>query len=374
VAGVDRPIAALLADGSTLWLGGQFSVYAGHSANGIVKLDEATWSVDTTFSPPSNNGFPVAGTTPISAMAASGTSLYVGGPLNAYRGTPVHGLAKLDVVSGAIDTSFVTPSSASAGVQSLALGGPSLYVGHFYGVTKIDAASGALDAAFASPSGLVNVNALAVSGNSIFAGGWDNVAGDLAKLDLATGGLDPTFNPSGIRLFDDGAVEALAAFDTSLYVGGTFTTYRGVPSSARRIAKLDLATSVVDSTFHPPGASSGFDNDVSTLAVAGSSIYAGGRFSSYRGVASSANALAKLDRTSGSIDTAFGPPGPAANGFVGGALGTIDGAITYSLPANVFALGVSNGSLAVGGNFGVYRGSRPALFAAMIDSRTGNLN
>ena len=247
-------------------MGGGFTAYRGvaDSANRIAKLDLTTGALDTTFSPPSANGF--NGDVP--ALTVSGTSLYVGGGFTAYRGVA-------------------------------------------------------------------------------------NSANRIAKLNLSTGDLDPTFSPPGTNGFD-GSVYALTVSDTSLYVGGSFTRYRGVADSAKSIAKLNLSTGDLDPTFSPPGAN-GFDGSVYTLTVSGTSVYVGGGFTAYRGVADSAKFIAKLNLTTGALNPTFSPPG--ANGFDG----------------SIYALTVSGTSLYVAGSFTRYRGSQNAQFLVPLDLASGAL-
>ena len=52
------------------------------------------------------------------------------------------------------------------------------------------------------------------------------------------------------------------------------------------------------------------------LHVSGGSLYVGGGFSAYRSVATSAYRLAKLDRLTGALDTAFSPPGRSSGVIV----------------------------------------------------------
>jgi hypothetical protein len=98
------------------------------------------------------------------------------------------------------------------------------------------------------------------------------------------------------------AVLALASDGTSLYVGGwDLTGYRGVPDSANSIAKLDLISGAIDTTFSPVGASSngfGVSDSVWALAVSGGALCVGGDLSLYRG-ANVVSDFAWLDPTSG---------------------------------------------------------------------------
>ncbi len=135
----------------------------------------------------------------------------------------------------------------------------------------------------------------------------------------------------------DGAVDTALQAGGSVYLGGNFRHYQG--AVVDRIAKLDATTCALDTTFSPANLN-GFDAGVTALATSGTSLYVAGSFGAYKGVANSSNNLAKLDLTSGAIDTTFSPPGAKTNGF--------------DAPAD--ALIVVNGALYVGGQFGAYKG------------------
>src|SRR5262249_27685112 len=153
-------------------------------------------------------------------------------------------------------------------------------------------------------------DAIATSGSAIFVGGLfthyqGQLANRIAKIDGATCALDTTFNPAtstsnGVN----NSVLALAVSGSSLYIGGSFTTYRS--TTVNRVAKVDIATGALDTIFSP-ATNPGFDNNVEALAVGGTSVYAGGTFSRYRNVTGSATRLAKLDLTTGVQDTTFSP-------------------------------------------------------------------
>lgn len=371
--GVDRDVTAIAVDGTTIWLGGYFHNYGGNIANRIAKIDDVTYALDTTFSP-AINGFD----NDVYSIATSGTSLYVGGTFNGYRGVAnsANRIAKLDLTSGALDGTF---SPATNGfdddVWVLTATSNAVFAGGGFGsyrgvagsanhIAKLDAASGALDTTFSPATNGFDdwVYALAVSGTSLYVGGEFSAyrgatnAFGLAKLDIASGALDTTFSPAGVGNNGvDGVVLSLAVNGDALFVGGEFSAYRGVPNSALNLAKLNATTGAIDTTFTMPGANGGFDDDVRTLAVSGTSLFVGGSFVSYRGVLNAANYMAKLDTTSGAIDTTFSPLGATANGF----------------DNNVYVLAPYEGSLFLGGDFKAYRGTTSVLYGAKIDAVTG---
>ena len=378
--GFNHNVRALAIAESSLYVGGNFTDYKGvaGSANRIAKLNLTNGDLDTAFSPPASNGF--SGTSYVRALAISGSSLYVGGYFTAYKGVArsANRIAKLDLTNGDLDTNFSRPETNGFNndVAALAIAGSNLYVGGefqtYYGVAhlvnriaKIDLTTGAVDTTFSPPTATGfngEVRVLAVAGSSLYVGGnftaYRGVAGSanyIAKLDLNTGALDTTFSPPAANGFN-GTVYALTSAGSSLYVGGAFTAYKGVANSARRIAKLNLTSGALDTTFSP-SAANGFNGTVYALTSAGSSLYLGGAFTSYKGVAGSANRIAKLNLITGALDTTFSPP--ASNGFDG----TVD------------ALAVAGTSLYVGGGFNSYRGvANAANKIAKLDLATGELD
>ena len=159
---------------------------------------------------------------------------------------------------------------------------------------------------------VVGVSAVVPSGGSIFVGGiFSGFRGhpspNLVKIDATSCAIDPTFSTG--TGFNAGVL-AIAVSGSSVYVGGAFTQYGTyTANSANAIAKLDATTGALDKTFSPPGASSNgvVTGNVSSLAVSGNALYVAGNFSGYRGVANAAHGIAKLDATTGVLDTTFSP-------------------------------------------------------------------
>jgi hypothetical protein len=221
-----------------VWLAGSFSAYGGEPVGGLVKVDDVTFDVDRTFSPVAQNGFDGQ----VRALASSGTSLFVGGAFTAYRGVAdsAHDIAKLDAKTGAIDTAFSPVGATTNGF---------------------------------APAG-ASINAILIDGSALYVGLGSSgvkyrntpVPQGLVKLDTA-GGLDATFNVGGGF---DSVVSAVAVAGPSVYVGGSFSTYRG--GSAAALAKLDKTTGTLDTTFSPPGpGANGVDGPVFALATSGTS-------------------------------------------------------------------------------------------------------
>ena len=97
-------------------------------------------------------------------------------------------------------------------------------------------------------------------------GGSSTMRNNLAAFDEATGGLVSAFVAD-----TDGTVETLATYGGALFIGGTFTTVKGV--SRKNLAKVDLITGDVDPAFNPSPNSTVFD-----LWVNGDNTLPGRRF------------------------------------------------------------------------------------------------
>jgi hypothetical protein len=153
------------------------------------------------------------------------------------------------------------------------------------------------------------VNALAVSGSTVYAGGYFTSIGGqprnrIAALDAGSGAAT-AWNPSAS--YDNPAaprttcgVCALAVSGSTVYAGGTFTLIGGQPRN--HIAALDATTGTA--TSWNPYAGGATYTSVLALAVSGSTVYAGGNFLSIGG--QTRNNIAALDAGSGAA-TAWDP-------------------------------------------------------------------
>lgn len=354
IEGFTGTVDALAVVGDSIYVGGGFLEYRldPTPAWNLVKLDLATGDADPSF-------VPAVGSR-VRALVATETGLFVGGdfPDTDFGGNSRAGLVKVDLETGAAVAGFNpvangVPQVAGSGVFSLSAAAGVVYVGgHFAsgdatvnGFVAIDALTGRLVGRLLPRGHDIGgfdgrVLALAASGSRVWAGGTFHGYGGrktsyLVKLDDTTFAPDSAF-ASAERAGFDGSVHALVVAGDALYVGGSFTSYRGVPNSARGLAKLDLRTGEIDTSFSPPGRNAnGVTGTVYALAVSGDSLIVGGEFNSYRG--ESTNSFVKVSLTTGALNETFNPTGVPV-GFSGGA-------------DRVRALAVSGTSLFVGGDF-----------------------
>jgi hypothetical protein len=137
------------------------------------------------------------------------------------------------------------------------------------------------------------VSALAVSGGMLYAGGLFTSAGGKSANCIAKWN-GSSWSPLGSGVSDGDAygpyVSALAMSGSTLYAGGDFTTAGG--SAANYIAQWNGSSWLALGS----GMSNGdYGIDVSALAVSGSDVYAGGVFTTAGG--SAANSIAQWNGT-----------------------------------------------------------------------------
>ncbi len=216
-------------------------------------------------------------------------------------GTHRTGIAHI-LADGSVDSDFT--AFADDGVRTLTVSGNTLYAGgDFTCINSVqvpeDFCAGPGDtarnriAAFAidtadllawNPNINDTVNAIAVSGSSVFVGGDFDAIGTtnvdrLAQVDAVTG-VATSWSPN-----PNSTVSALVVAGGVLYVGGAFTSPRN------RLAAYDASNGAITS-WNP-----NVNGPVLAIAVSGGSVYVGGSFWSVG--ADNRNNLAALSATTG---------------------------------------------------------------------------
>lgn len=333
--GFNSNVRDLLLSGTSLYVAGDFSLYNGLPAVGVARLDAVNGTLDTTFTAStglSTTSFFGNGR----ALAMSGNALYVGGAFTSYRGQPAMRLAKLDATTGRLDPNFTQATGLDNYVNTLAASDTAIYPGGIFRTYRGAPVSniakmtidGTMDTAFLSQGGFNGkVVALSLVGSDLYvAGSFTSFAGAsanyVAKLNGVSGSLDHQFTQSaGLNA----PTYSMTTNGTALYLGGGFTTYRGIACNA--LAKLDLATGDVDSNFVQAAALPG-NTIVSTVAINGNFLYLGDNSPTYGGVTTG---VGRVDAATGASDSAF-----AQNSL---------GAYTYSYA-------FSPNAVYIGGNYG----------------------
>jgi hypothetical protein len=351
---VNGAVFSAVSDARSLYLGGRFTAANPYSSPRLAVLDPV--SGNPLVGCDLGTGFLDGGVT---SVVTSGNSIYVAGYFNHYRGAIVGKLAKIDATSCKLDTTFTAGGgfglTSGQTVQTLAISGNALYAaGNFSSyrgataryVVKLDVGTGAPDPNFAPGSGpdFGPPGTMAVSGSAIYLGGsfshYSGVAvSNVVKLDALSGAVDATFaagaNP-------DGPVTELLVSGDSLYLGGTFTHYGGI---ATGFAKASVTTGAVDAAFTNNVIQY---SNVTAICQQGTSLYVAKQFSN-NGVP----VLSKMDASTGVLDPTF--------------------TTVSSFDRDVTALMANGSALYAGGYFTTYRGA-PAYSIAKLDANTGLLD
>jgi hypothetical protein len=233
---------------------------------------------------------------PVFAVVRQGNTIYIGGrftsvgPANGGASVTRRSLAAFDATTGAL-TSW-NPSATGGEVDAMAVSGNTVYAGGSFTdiggqprskVGAVDAVSGlATDWA---PDVLGDIPpvvlALAVADNTIYVGGGliTIIGGEtrinLGAVDAATGAATPWAPSVG------GIVNALAVSGGTVYV-----------AADGDLVAIDAVSGAIDWNADPGG------GGVSTLAISGNTIYAGGNFRTMGGQAHPG--IAAIDRATGS--------------------------------------------------------------------------
>ena len=241
----------------------------------------ANGTVDPTWNPAPDDR--------VSVIAVSGSTVYVGGDFEHIGGKARDRLAALDVTTGA--ATEWDPNPDRGGVTAITVADSTVYVGGSFeriggadrhGLAAVDAQTGHVTGWNPNPDGY-SVDAIAVSRSTVYVGGdFDRVGGKaragLAALDASTGEATD-WNPSPENP-EQGyfSVYAIAASDSTVYVGGDFDRVGG--KARVGLAALDASTGTA-TDWNPNLADPEEDYlspSVYTIVISGPTVYVGGDF------------------------------------------------------------------------------------------------
>lgn len=263
-------VRALDIVGNIVYAGGTFTTIGGQTRNGLAALDatQNTNNVTQWFPNPSPAGS-------VYSLAASGSTVYVGGDFTSIGGAPRNRIAALDANATMNHATAWNPSATNR-VSALATwNGVVSAVGSFDSagglrrgnIAAIDVQTGAANEWNPNVSGVVQ--SVDVSASSIFVGGNFNAIGgqgrsNLGAIDLETG-LPTGWNPTANNI-----VNVLRISGDTVYIAGYFITVNNQARS--RLASISTTTGVL--TDWNPQAS----DTVRAMAILGSTVYVGGDF------------------------------------------------------------------------------------------------
>jgi hypothetical protein len=360
-------VRAVASDGSGGWyIGGDFTTVGGVTRKRLARINSDgslhDWNPDIF-----NNGV-------VNAIAVSGSTVYVGGSFTIAGSSLRNRIAALNADatgSTAADGSpYLTSWNPNANntVNTIAVSGGTVYIGGYfttvagtarnriaalYNTTAVAAGS----RYYASWNPNVSstgayINAIAVSGGTVYIGGsFSTVAGTTrnrmaALYDTAAVAAGSPYLASWNPNVSASSVNAIAVSGSKVYIGGGFTS---VANTAQNfIAALNDTATVAAGSSILTNWNPNSDGTVSSLLVSGTTVYAGGDFANIGGKARPR--IAALDAGTGSA-TSWNPKS-------GGA---------------VLALANHGDNLYAGGSFTIIGGEVRNRLAA-IDASTGQAN
>jgi hypothetical protein len=328
-------IAALAAssDGATVYVGGLFDTIGGKPRNYLASLNPADGTA-TPFNPsPNGNIFTLA-------VSSDGSVIYVAGGFNSINGSPSIGgqarnyAAAVNAIDGTATGFNPNPNAI---VNAFGVSGSAVYLAGYFSslggvvrhsiaaISAIDGSATGFDPNAAGfNGGIATVYALAVSGSTVYAGGYFGAIGGQSRASIAAlnvaDGSSTSWDPSAHYFTGPAVVEALAVAGSTIYASGVFTTIGG--QTRNNLAALNAADGTA-TTWDPNP-----NSEVATLAVSGQLVYVGGFFTSIGG--QTRNKIAALSVSDGTA-TSWDPD--ATNS------------------ANVLALAISGSTIYAGGNF-----------------------
>jgi len=317
-----------------IFLGGYFSTFGGQVRNNVA-LANTDGTVDNTFA--GLGGATDYNPNILAMVVQPDGKILVGGIFNSVSGTSHNNVLRLNPDS-TVDSSFQVDTNKSTRALLLQPDGKVVIAGNFGEVNGVFRnriarvnADGTLDLTFNPGTGadrIIRAVAQDSAGN-IFAGGDFSVFNGLPRLGLVkltpTGAVDPAFNSAGGGA-NQPRVNAIIPPDSAghIVIGGGFTTYNG--ATAHRIARIDITTGAIDSAFQAV-VGNGFGGTVNALQEApDGKYYAVGNFVSYQG--SPRRLVARLNHD-GTLDFDF--EGPDIEGIM-------------------YSLALQNGKVYIGGD------------------------
>jgi outer membrane protein assembly factor BamB len=261
-------VNALGVSGKTVVVGGDFTAVGGVFRDGLAAIDLATGRPTSWFPRVSSSERPQPG---IDAMALSGSTLYVGGDFTSVGGHPRTHVAALSTATGRV--LGWAPQIKTDQVLAVLLGGSNVYFGGFDVASSYDTAG---KLRWNSPPGGIDavVDAMAASGGVVYAGGQFSVIGGANRTALvgldARNGSTTAWNPRVTESDGDEEVSALALDGSTLLVGGVFTSAGGLKRDL--LAAFDTTSGKVTSWAPKPGALA----HVYALAATPNAVYAAG--------------------------------------------------------------------------------------------------
>ncbi len=296
-------VSTLTVSGSTVYAGGLFTTIVGTARNYVASLNTSGTAALNSWNANANAA--------VGAIATYNTTVFLGGSFSSIGGVARTDLAAICATNnceGSVEAGHATAWAPNANneVNALALSGSTLYVGGKF--TKIGVGEsareriaaictannceGSVEAAHATawaPNASAEVNAIAVSGSTVYVGGTFTTIGvgaptrERIAAICATNGCEGSVETGHATAWApnaSNAVDTIAVSGSTVYAGGTFTTI-GVGATARNRIAAICATNNCEGSVeaaHATAWNPKANAAVLDLVVSGSTLYVGGKF------------------------------------------------------------------------------------------------
>jgi hypothetical protein len=274
-------VEAIVASGSTVYLGGSFTKVGGKGHQRVAAVDATTGTPIAAFKPTLD--------AEVLGLAVHGSDVYLGGNFTTVNGASRTYLVALNGSTGATDSAFTGSADAEVQAVTMTTDGSKLVVGGNF--THVDGGSQNHIAAVNPSTGATlpwathtsyGIVGLAADSNGVYAAG------------AGTGGNFAAFNPSSGSMTwqggTNGNVQAIAVLNGDVYAGGHYTDYCG-PQGGQHTCTNPIARSKMLAVDESTGALQSWNPAVNStlgvfsLAGGGGFLEMGGDFTKVAGVA-----------------------------------------------------------------------------------------
>jgi hypothetical protein len=346
-------VHAIQVVGTTVYAGGEFSNIGGQTRNYLAALNTTTGAATSWVPPAINyNVYTIA-------VQTSTNTIFIGGDFSAVGGLQRIRLAAISTASSGVTLAWNADTNIPGYIYKILLSDNTLFVGGYF--TSIKGTARNSIAALNTTNGNVitgwNANlgtsstiyTLAVSGTTLYIGGYINQVNlndrfGIAAVTVATGSL-LNWNPH-----PNGEVMSIAINSNTVFAVGYFSIMKPItPGSA-----IIFNEATGERWPYPIVVNDG--GEIYTMAVLGNTVYIGGAFNTVNG--SNRKNLAAFNLSTGAL-LSWAP-------VVNGTTATFDNTIVRSMKTK-------DNLVYIGGTFLNVNGStRPNL--AAIDATSGSLN
>ncbi len=304
--GANGSVFSIAVDGSSVYVGGNFSEAGGQPNSYFAKLTNTTGSADGSFTAQADDI--------VRVLAVNGDYLYVGGHFNNINTQERHYLAKLDKTTGTVDGTWVPNPNDVVYAIAFYLDGINwdVYVGGNFNtigglpkpkIALLNDTNGSADGDFAVPFSEGVVRSIIVNSDYLYIGGGfvinytNEFMEEITVTNLAKITRGGTINGEW-RFQSNSAIYSVAETMADLFIAGLFTNLDD--KSINYAAKISKANGGVYDTWQPNPSGESY-----ITSVSGTDVYLGGNFVSAGGVPR--KNLARISHTTKTADLTWAP-------------------------------------------------------------------